>query len=687
MTEVSVLSGTDSRQAVKFLDWLDPTGLHNLVAIDPVTKAVEAETFDFCSDKTLALEWVAARNGRKNLYFSINEPKAGARTHSKLRRDEIGALRAFAVDLDEVPQGYPWGDPIDDYVPSAVIDSGNGRWAFWKLAEKQRGDIADIEAQNKALAAKFHGDAVATNLDRIARLPGTLNIPNEAKRKKGRVEATSCILSTSRLTYTAGEIAAWCPPLAGEAFPQPKADQTPLAELDSPASVARAARWLLTDAGEAVEGANGNAATYAVAARLKDFGVSQHTAFELLLDGWNETKATPPWPATELLQIVRNAFAYGSAAPGRNAPNLAEAEFDAVEITESPKPKRSMTAQRIGDINQNLKAEARHLIEGYYDQGATIVTYGESNSGKTHVVLDQSLAIATGRPWAGRAVHKGLVVYVAAEGGHGVEQRIMAHKKFRKDVDWANTPFALVKHPINLMSSPADAKALIAIVREQEAAYGQKCVMVVIDTLSRALAGGDENSSADMGALVKRCDEIRFATGAALHIIHHAGKNTAKGARGHSLLRAAVDTEIEIENRAILSRKQRDMEPSPDLRFDYKQVVLGENLAGVAVTSVVLEAWAASEFDPGLTPATQKVLEAAEAVVMQKMQNVGAANIASDTGLFSPKEIIALGESKSTVERSIAELLGEGSFVKCKRGLYKLRNSPKASSFTQPQSG
>jgi RecA-family ATPase len=58
---------------------------------------------------------------------------------------------------------------------------------------------------------------------------------------------------------------------------------------------------------------------------------------------------------------------------------------------------------------------------------------------------------------------------------------------------------------------------------------------VVIDTLSRALAGGNENAPDDMGALVINTDKVRQLTGAALIYIHHSGKDAALGARGHSL--------------------------------------------------------------------------------------------------------------------------------------------------------
>lgn len=691
MTDVSVLSGSE---AIKFLQWLDPKGLHNLVAIDPVTKAVEAQTFDFSADfaKLEAEAWVRGRNTTANLYFSINRPRPDARRDSKLRRDEIGAVRAFHVDIDNLDGAPDWDM---DCMPSAVVDSGNGQWGFWKLdAPLVAEDVAAVEAQNRALTGRFHGDTQAHNLDRIARLPGTLNIPNEAKRKKGRVEALARVLSLNAITYAPAEVAAWCAPLA---VSQSGVDHTQNGkdlgvELDTQANTAKAIKWLLNAAPEAELGNGSNGTTYKVAARLKDFGVSQGAALDLMLDFWNDAKSNPPWPAAKLQDLLKHAWRYGTGAAGKDSPALAEVEFDAVEIEEKPRPKkRQMQPLWAGDIAIDFKVVSPYLIHGWYDRSTFVVTYGESNSGKTHVVLDQALAIATGRTWAGRKTHKGLVVYVAAEGGSGVERRVMAHRLKRPEVDWDSAAFVLVKFPIDLMHNEADAKALVTLVREAEERAGQKCAMVVVDTLSRALAGGDENSSSDMGAFVKRCDQVRDATGACLHVIHHAGKNTAKGARGHSLLRAAVDTEIEIENGSILSRKQRDAEPPGDLRFNVKGVVLGEDAEGNTVTAAVPDIWESTEFEVELTPLQESVWRAAVAIAERETQETqnGSETICDKRSvILTPEKVGTMtlqNVSESTIDRAFRHLVEIGVFAKGKRGQYYLNRSVIPSSKRQTE--
>jgi len=107
--------------------------------------------------------------------------------------------------------------------------------------------------------------------------------------------------------------------------------------------------------------------------------------------------------------------------------------------------------------------------------------------------------------------------------------------------------------------------------------------------------GGDENSGQDMGMLVYHADKIRAVTGAHVCFVHHSGKDEAKGARGHSSLRAAVDTEIEVsradgeEFSTVKIVKQRDMEMGEDLYFGLKGVNLGQNQYGEDVFSCVVE--------------------------------------------------------------------------------------------------
>lgn len=221
------------------------------------------------------------------------------------------------------------------------------------------------------------------------------------------------------------------------------------------------------------------------------------------------------------------------------------------------------------------------LIEGLLDQGALSVAYGEPGTGKSFFVLDLATHVAQGIEWRGRQVHKGAVLYVAGEGRRGLQNRIAALE--------AGAPHNLhvLDAPLDLCKSTIDAPALLAIAEDIAAPGG--LALVVVDTLARVMGPGDENSGADLGALIRNLDDLRAATGAHVLVVHHAGKDRARGARGLSALKAALDTEIEIAVKSGSSvatvTKQRDHPEGDQFGFKLEEIEVAVRSDGSKVTS------------------------------------------------------------------------------------------------------
>jgi KaiC/GvpD/RAD55 family RecA-like ATPase len=357
----------------------------------------------------------------------------------------------------------------------------------------------------------------------------------------------------------------------------------PAADIDPERAADRARAYLLSDAPAAVQGRGGDTATYRVAARLKDFGLTEDAAYGAMAEHWNG-RCSPLWSLDELRTKVRNAYAYGNEAPGSAAPEL---QFK--PVAPSPEAPTASTELRprlyfetFGEVTPVIDKPA--LVEGLLDHGALSVLYGESNTGKTFVALDIAFHVATGAAWQTKAAEQAAVVYVAAEGGGNIKKRIAALRIHHKT---GSAPLALVPCPIDLSGAGADVGPLVELVASAAAKIGP-IKLVVIDTLARAMGGGNENASEEMGALIRNVDRIRAETEAHVLLVHHSGKDKAKGARGHSSLRAAVDTEIEIEARKITITKQRDMEIGGPLGFDLESVTIGQDARGRAVTSCVV---------------------------------------------------------------------------------------------------
>jgi hypothetical protein len=238
--------------------------------------------------------------------------------------------------------------------------------------------------------------------------------------------------------------------------------------------------------------------------------------------------------------------------------------------------------------------QPRDFVEGLFTEGGASVVYGESNVGKSFWVLDLAAHVAMGKPWrhGEREVDRGAVVYVALEGTHGLRHRIKAMK--RKGILSDDAPLYVCTSPVSLLD-PTHAAKLAETVKAAVEQSGLPCRLVIIDTLARAMAGGDENSSKDMTAAVATIDAVKAATGAHVCIVHHSGKDIARGARGHSSLRAAVDTEIEVfrpEGERISTvrvTKQRDLERGEPMPFSLTVVELGHDHRGKPITSCVVK--------------------------------------------------------------------------------------------------
>jgi hypothetical protein len=226
------------------------------------------------------------------------------------------------------------------------------------------------------------------------------------------------------------------------------------------------------------------------------------------------------------------------------------------------------------------------LIKALLCMGAASVMYGESNCGKTFLALDIAFHVALGWDWRGNRTRQGRVIYLAAEAGFGIVRRMTA---FAKHHNLQEIPgLYLLPASVDFCSSSSDAQE---VIRAAEALGG--VTLIVVDTLARAMAGGNENGPDDMGAFIKNIDLIREKTGAHVLTIHHAGKERGRGARGHSSLRAAVDTEIEVtksEDGIITAeiQKQRDGETGRRFNSALEMVDVGQDEDGEDVTSCVL---------------------------------------------------------------------------------------------------
>lgn len=298
-------------------------------------------------------------------------------------------------------------------------------------------------------------------------------------------------------------------------------------------------------------------------------------------------------------------------------PSLDDDLADDFDIYDPPAAKVAAKPSQLewfGDVQPVLTDS--YLIKDVMGQGAMSVIYGPSNSGKTFFALDMMYHLAAGKAWRNRRTVPAAVLYLAAEGGSGIANRIAA---LRSRTDAADVALALRRGGLDLLRSEADLQAVYDFCAEIHDRYPARPRVIVIDTLSRVMAGGDENGPADMTQFIKNVDLIREKTGAHICIVHHSGKDTARGARGHSSLRAATDTEIEIEEpgedstaRMARDTKQRDYSSHKEFAFALETVDLGFDQDGDDVTSCVVV-----EADPADVKRSRKALGKNQKLVLE----------------------------------------------------------------------
>lgn len=192
----------DNSKAVDFLQKFYPKGPYVLTYINPDKKDIGTATFDGSQGDQMD-SWLESHNGQRNVYFSVAEPMR--RTAKKMQRTDVKRVWYFHVDVDpragedlreeqeralalcttNLPEGVP--------KPTFVVFSGGGYQAFWRLKSpiEINGELEkaeDAKLYNIQLERLFGADN-CHNIDRIMRLPGTVNIPDAKKRRRGRKPA------------------------------------------------------------------------------------------------------------------------------------------------------------------------------------------------------------------------------------------------------------------------------------------------------------------------------------------------------------------------------------------------------------------------------------------------------------------------------------------------------------------
>ncbi|MDI1270598.1 MAG: AAA family ATPase, partial [Polaromonas sp.] len=257
----------------------------------------------------------------------------------------------------------------------------------------------------------------------------------------------------------------------------------------------------------------------------------------------------------------------------------AAALFDLLDSSGQP----AMRYELLTDDDLGRLPPIQWRIKNVLPEQGIAVAYGPSGSGKSFLVLDMLQSLASGREWFGRKVKQCSVTYIVLEGEAGLAGRVSAHR-----IQHGSTSMNIryMVQPFRLLDAD-DINELVQAI--QAAGTGD---VVVLDTLSRATPGTDENDSKAMGQIIANAKLLQDLIGGLVLLVHHTGKDASKGMRGHSSLHAALDCAIEVrrhgDRREWVIAKSKDGEDGASHPFKLEVVSLGRDNDGEEITSCVV---------------------------------------------------------------------------------------------------
>jgi len=257
--------------------------------------------------------------------------------------------------------------------------------------------------------------------------------------------------------------------------------------------------------------------------------------------------------------------------------------FDDITSTEKVKKRKKFESIPISEWVK--RPPPKWIIHDTLPQSDLAMMYGASGSGKSFFAMDLALSIATGTRWRDKDTAQGTVLWIAAEAAGSMINRAKAYAQ-HYGTKLTNSFRIMIETPdLNMVEHVRD----IGIDARKH-----KPLLIVVDTLTAASGGANENSGQDMAKILAACRALHKISKALILLIHHSGKDVTKGARGWSGIKAAMQTEIEINllesgERIAKIVKQRDGEQDIEFPFQLLPIDLPDS-NGVAQSSCIVEA-------------------------------------------------------------------------------------------------
>jgi hypothetical protein len=298
---------------------------------------------------------------------------------------------------------------------------------------------------------------------------------------------------------------------------------------DNPTAIQQASDYAL-HAEPAFEGSGGDAHTFKVCARIREFGVTEETAFALLAEHWNP-RCEPPWDADALETKVHNAYRYA-----QNDAHSADAALDFASdpaALVAPPPPSGVDISWFGETDLDDTPPEQWILGNFLARGRVSALLGAGGIGKSQWGVGASLAIATGLDLIGMSVmDQSRVLLISGEDSLNMtNNRINAWRyghdldpdKFRRQFAWITFNGASFKLAVrgegNVLNPGKDLKWLKEFIERE------RISTVIVDPWVHA-HDADENNNSEVAKVAGMMRSLAFACNCAVLIVHHVRKGS-----------------------------------------------------------------------------------------------------------------------------------------------------------------
>lgn len=653
-TAVDFTVAMDFLKSIAGGDFVHVVAIHPINGSTPVTRVMKPvngskDDLDFMVE--------SVRQGA-NLFYCPNV------TGMSRTKEDVKQIRALVVDIDMAPAiGKDKVKSREDernrirrivndalngpVMPTQVVDTGNGAQLVYQFVSPGK-DYARAREILKCLGALHAADKGTLFPEHLFRIPGTGNFPTQAKIDKGLDKprysgiwlkdgkrwglddlleaAQSALQGTPKEDAADDDNSGW----RGYAFDdgllmaamQSQLQERQFNDLRGMLDDLRSKKTFV----EAFDNMNvkgkRSEADYQVCAFLYDAGAT--------IDDCACVLAAFSGHARDFGTLTDNWFKYIK----RTAFNAQKAKSKKAEDWYVPDDDaQNRDEEATGDdycvpMEDLAKAKltSNSLVKDLIGRRGLSMMYGPSNVGKSLAALGICSHVSNGISISGHRVngHKGKAIYLALEGIYGMKMRVKALGKQFPDRSFDQ--MIAVPRRINIQD-PEKVSELVANLKKQG-----PISLIVLDMLVNSVPGADENTGKEMGPVLETMSKIAETFRCHAMIIHHSGKNTARGARGWSGLKGLVDTELEVGVPGKKSKdedeedmeetptrvrikitKQRDMKISKPIYFEIRSHDVGQDEEGQPITGAVAVFGAASRASNEPTEVETMILQAMRA--------------------------------------------------------------------------